>query len=806
MTTVSLGNLQIPIFVHKRSQDLQRSDDLILSSLYGGHNSSLCVMVPQELSAMIRSCMWNSGQQGTPFMYTLQFVDLQPVSSEVKNNMLNIRTTHTLVQVFVSLPTFANLPVVSGPRALHEHCRLMRIGRTQDYVPHIITLQINIPRRHVISGTPWQCSEHIRANLEKLIFYSSSVENRRNFRNIYTRMNTALTIYNQSERAPTLSQKFLTAVSNTTKIYDQEVDQPEGLNIELRPHQRKSLKFCLDRENCPDEKLCIRVGEFMSTRYGPQEIYYSPVLKYFSTTEIKPVHSGMIFDEMGLGKTAVTLALHLANPPPEEEQVGGTLVVCPPSLVHQWVAEARKTLQSDNEMYIFHGPRRCRDVDFLMNQKLVVTTYGIVHSESRYNDGVSCMERVKWHRIVFDESHVIRNASTGSYKACRRLQANHRWICTGTPFVSTVDDIPNQLNLISDYSIRFRSNDYYGSMKRFVYIILSMAIRHTTDMKIGGVPLLDLQDVVRTEVPLEWDSQAEIDKYKEEEAIVFHNVQTVSTGVALSQVSKLLKRCAIGFHSNMSFDRRRSGFLIMTEEEKTYTEENVGDCPICMEPIELCNSAIVRSCKHLFCAVCIQTHIQHGAHACPLCRGRLSQNNVCIPPLIASTTEDTFENSRSPKVEKLLNLITGSDPDDKILIFSSYKDVILYTKQRLEDESIPCFAFLPGMSLNNRRRGLEQFQEDASLKVLILPMRTSSSGLNITAANKIIILEPTLHKNTERQAIGRAWRMGQQRQVTVHYLYMKNTVEEKIHEINKITQSDHIDSRWNYQRILQLFQ
>ena len=61
--------------------------------------------------------------------------------------------------------------------------------------------------------------------------------------------------------------------------------------------------------------------------------------------------------------------------------------------------------------------------------------------------------------------------------------------CTGTPF-STVDDIPNQLNLISDYSIRFRSNDYYGSMKRFVYIILSMAIRHTTDMKIGGVPLL----------------------------------------------------------------------------------------------------------------------------------------------------------------------------------------------------------------------------------------------------------------------------------------------------------------------------
>ena len=107
---------------------------------------------------------------------------------------------------------------------------------------------------------------------------------------------------------------------NTTKIYDQEVDQPEGLNIELRPHQRKSLKFCLDRENCPDEKLCIR-GEFMSLGMA-WEIYYSPVLKYFSTTEIKPVHS-YDFRRNGFGKTAVTLALHLANPPPEEEQVGG---------------------------------------------------------------------------------------------------------------------------------------------------------------------------------------------------------------------------------------------------------------------------------------------------------------------------------------------------------------------------------------------------------------------------------------------------------------------------------------------------
>ena len=99
---------------------------------------------------------------------------------------------------------------------------------------------------------------------------------------------------------------------------------------------------------------------------------------------------------------------------------------------------------------------------------------------------------------------------------------------------------------------------------------------------------------------------------------------------------------------------------------------------------------------------------------------------------------------------------------------------------------------------------LQEFQTNPFQKCIILPMRTSSSGLNVTAANKVIIMEPSLHRNNEQQAVGRAWRMGQTRQVEVFHMHMRGTVEERIYSMNREF-SNLADSRWNYARVLRLF-
>ncbi len=70
-------------------------------------------------------------------------------------------------------------------------------------------------------------------------------------------------------------------------------------------------------------------------------------------------------------------------------------------------------------------------------------------------------------------------------------------------------------------------------------------------------------------------------------------------------------------------------------------------------------------------------------------------------------------------------------------------------------------------------QAIEAFQKDPPTTVFLLSMRSGAVGINLTSANYVFVLEPALNPGLEEQAVGRAWRMGQQRPVTVKKLYVK---------------------------------
>ena len=76
-------------------------------------------------------------------------------------------------------------------------------------------------------------------------------------------------------------------------------------------------------------------------------------------------------------------------------------------------------------------------------------------------------------------------------------------------------------------------------------------------------------------------------------------------------------------------------------------------------------------------------------------------------------------------------------------------------------------------SLATAVQAIEAFQKDPPTTVFLLSMRSGSVGINLTSANYVFLLEPALNPALEEQAIGRAWRMGQQREVHVKKLYIK---------------------------------
>ena len=87
-------------------------------------------------------------------------------------------------------------------------------------------------------------------------------------------------------------------------------------------------------------------------------------------------------------------------------------------------------------------------------------------------------------------------------------------------------------------------------------------------------------------------------------------------------------------------------------------------------------------------------------------------------------------------------------------------------------------------------QAIEAFQKDPPTTVFLLSMRSGSVGINLTSANHVFILEPALNPALEEQAVGRAWRMGQQREVTVKKFYIKVSIclHDLLHAFSCYTQ------------------
>lgn len=148
----------------------------------------------------------------------------------------------------------------------------------------------------------------------------------------------------------------------------------------------------------------------------------------FITSKAPTLFSGGILaDDMGLGKTLQIISLILTGGP------GSTLIVAPVSVMSNWEQQIRRHVKEDQQpsVLIYHGARKAAVRD-LSEYDVVVTSYGTLAKEM--DDGGGLLSLTKnWRRVVLDEGHTIRNAKTKVALAACELQAESRWVLTGTP-------------------------------------------------------------------------------------------------------------------------------------------------------------------------------------------------------------------------------------------------------------------------------------------------------------------------------------------------------------------------------------
>ena len=153
----------------------------------------------------------------------------------------------------------------------------------------------------------------------------------------------------------------------------------------------------------------------------------------------------------------------------------------------------------------------------------------------------------------------------------------------------------------------------------------------------------------------------------------------------------------------------------------------------------------------------------------------------CHPSLFIKGYKDG-----SSKLEQCMEIITDAiKGDHKILLFSSYTSMFEIIEKELRANKIEYLKLTGSTKVEERVELVDEFNENKNIKLFLISLKAGGTGLNLTGADIVIHYDPWWNLSAENQATDRAYRIGQKNNVQVYKLITKNTIEEKIYEIQQ---------------------
>lgn len=226
----------------------------------------------------------------------------------------------------------------------------------------------------------------------------------------------------------------------------------------------------------------------------------------------------------------------------------------------------------------------------------------------------------------------------------------------------------------------------------------------------------------------------------------------------------------------------------------TESGENPELCPICQK--ELGKEWCVLYCGHCYCLDCIRILCEQYSFGgrnrlvkCAVCRDKTYHSDISYVSTLKSEEdregEMKVQGSHSTKIVGLIKCLKKIKRDDsgaKVLLFSSWTDILNIIAQALEENEISFKTLFSGSKF---QKNLAAFKSDEDIMVLLLPIHSGANGLNLIEATYVLLVEPVLNPAQELQAIGRVHRIGQTRPTQVHRFIIRGTIEEKMYRMLK---------------------
>ncbi|MFY3386522.1 DEAD/DEAH box helicase [Paracidovorax sp. MALMAid1276] len=444
---------------------------------------------------------------------------------------------------------------------------------------------------------------------------------------------------------------------------------------------------------------------------------------------------GILADDMGLGKTAQALAHVLA-----EKESGRltrpALVVLPTSLLFNWQAEAAR-MAPGLRVLALHGADRGKRYLHIADHDLVLTTYPLLWRD------VDALAAQPFHLLILDEAQMVKNAGSRSARALRKLHAPHLLCLTGTPLENHLGELWAQFDFL---------------MPGFLGDVRSFNARWRKPIEENGETL-----------------RAQLLAQRVRPFILRRRKQDVAT--ELPPRTETILRVQLQGRQRELYEAVRTA----ADKQVRRALERQG-----FEGSQIAILDALLKLRQVCCDPRLVKGIQQRPHAPPL-RGSLPPEGDAFLPWGGPAAKRTAHTMERAKLELLADLLPPLvDEGRRVLVFSQFTEMLTLAAEQLDALGLPYLTLTGQTPPRERGAVVKRFQAqdgDASAPVLLVSLKAGGVGLNLTAADTVIHLDPWWNPAVEEQATARAHRIGQQQTVFVYKLVVEGSIEERMLEL-----------------------
>lgn len=578
---------------------------------------------------------------------------------------------------------------------------------------------------------------------------------------------------------------------------EERANDPQGLKVKLMPHQQHALAWLMWRE------------------------------------QQRPP-GGVLADDMGLGKTLTMISLIIASiakeKSKEDEDIynneewldsntplrykGGTLVVCPASLLSQWENEINHRCKRGMlSVEVYHGTNRENVPKRLARNDVVITTYNILTREFKTN---STVYKIHWNRIILDEAHIIRNHKSQASQSVCGLLASKRWALTGTPIQNKEMDLYSILKFLKcspfdDLRVwkRWVDNKNAAGRQRLVTVMKTLMLRRTKqELQINGM-LESLPEKFVEEIFIKLDSQ---------EQLVYEKVLIYSRTLFAQFLAQRAEKdhmidLAVGKYDKPTFlsNPNKNTQFTMAQNKLLSLHADVKTHEILVLLLRLRQICVHPS---LIYSMLDQEDMKESGmiETENLDPNLLSQiNNMTLKD--SENNEEEEENRTDIGVDRRVatNLLTSKNPvfksdrisskikmvlekvkeilekNDKLIIVSQWTstlNIIASCLSSIKDASFDMFT--GSVPIKERQGIMDSFNTSNNKpKILLLSLTAGGVGLNLVGGNHLLLIDIHWNPQLEVQAQDRIYRFGQKKNVFIYKFICKDTIEERIKHLQE---------------------